>query len=68
MSNFNGLCMGLGNLPRLSSALTRSISADNPTGEKGSGGIAEADPNGPARELAGNAARVCISNRMKLTF
>jgi hypothetical protein len=37
---FNGLGMGLGNLPRLSNAITRSISAENPTGEKGRGGMA----------------------------
>jgi hypothetical protein len=37
---FNGLDMGLGNLPRLSNAITRSISAENPTGEKGRGGMA----------------------------
>ncbi len=37
---FNGLGMGLGNLARLSNAITRSISAENPTGEKGRGGMA----------------------------
>ena len=43
MSNnyqFNGLGMGLGNLSRLSNAQTRSISAENFTGEKGRGGMA----------------------------
>ena len=40
MSNFNGLNMGLGNLFRLSDAQTRSISAENFTGEKGKGGMA----------------------------
>lgn len=48
---FNGLGMSLGNLSRLSKAKTRSISAENPTGEKGSGGMAEPKPAGPAREL-----------------
>jgi Protein of unknown function (DUF2961) len=38
--NFNGLGMDLGNLSRLSQAKTRSISAENPTGEKGHGGMA----------------------------
>ena len=33
--NFNGLGMSLGNLSRLSNAKTRSISAENFTGEKG---------------------------------
>jgi len=40
MSSFNGLGMNLGNLSRLSSAKTRSISAENFTGEKGKGGMA----------------------------
>ena len=37
---FNGLGMGMGNLSRLSHAKTRSISAENMTGEKGKGGMA----------------------------
>lgn len=57
---FNGLNMGLGNLPLLSSAKTRSISAENFTGEKGRGGMAnlsdtvfrnKAISAGSAREL-----------------
>ncbi|MGQ9651079.1 MAG: glycoside hydrolase family 172 protein [Phycisphaerae bacterium] len=40
MALFNGLGMHLGNLPRLSNAKTRSISAENFTGEKGKGGMA----------------------------
>ena len=40
MTPFNGLNMHLGNLSRLSSAQTRSISAENFTGEKGQGGMA----------------------------
>lgn len=40
MQPFNGLGMGLGNLSRLSKAKTRSISAENFTGEKGKGGMA----------------------------
>ena len=39
-TQFNGLGMSLGNLSRLSNAQTRSISAENPTGEKGKGGMA----------------------------
>lgn len=38
--NFNGLGVGLDNLFRLSNAKTRSISAENFTGEKGKGGMA----------------------------
>src|SRR5213080_437355 len=50
--NFNGLGIGLGNLSRLSNARTRSISAENFTGEKGQGGMAtEGTGAVPAREL-----------------
>ena len=38
MTPFNGLQMNLGNLASLSHAKTRSISAENPTGNKGQGG------------------------------
>ncbi len=41
-NSFNGLGMGLGNLARLSHAQTRSISAENFSGEKGQGGRASA--------------------------
>ena len=37
---FNGLDLHLGNLSRLSNARTRSISAENPAGAKGAGGMA----------------------------
>jgi len=37
---FNGLGMHMGNLWRLSGAKSRSISAENFTGEKGKGGMA----------------------------
>lgn len=47
MKNFNGLNMHLGNLSKLSHAQTRSISAENFTGEKGKGGMA-ADGTGAA--------------------
>jgi hypothetical protein len=40
LKEFNGLAMDLGNLSFLSKAKTRSISAENFTGEKGKGGIA----------------------------
>ncbi len=49
---FNGLEMNLGSLPRLSSAKSRSISAENFTGEKGKGGMAtEGTGKHAAREL-----------------
>ena len=38
--SFNGLGLNLGSLSRLSSAMTRSISPENFTGEKGKGGMA----------------------------
>ena len=40
MATFNGLGMSLGNLSLLSNAKTRSLSAENITGEKGCGGMA----------------------------
>ncbi|HUN09713.1 MAG TPA: DUF2961 domain-containing protein [Aggregatilineales bacterium] len=50
MTSFNGLGMHLGNLARLSNAVTRSISAENFTGAKGQGGMA-AVGSPSAREL-----------------
>ena len=52
MAGFNGLGMGLGTLSRLSGAQTRSVSAENPTGEPGRGGMATEGTGAiPAREL-----------------
>ena len=49
---FNGLDMSLGNLSRMSNAQSRSISAENFTGEKGKGGMAtEGTGKDAAREL-----------------
>lgn len=49
---FNGLSMSLGTLSRLSEAVTRSISAENPTGAKGRGGMARKGAGAiAAREL-----------------
>jgi hypothetical protein len=50
MSSYSGLGLNLGNLTRLSSAQTRSISPENFTGEKGKGGMSTDGP-------AANAAR-----------
>lgn len=63
MASFNGLNMNLGNLSRLSSAQTRSISAENFTGAKGQGGMAtDGIESGPARELGqGWKVSPCIS-------
>ena len=52
MTEFNGLGMGMGNLARLSAARSRSISAENFSGEKGKGGMAtEGTGAFPARDL-----------------
>lgn len=52
MAEFNGLGLHLGNLSRLSTAKTRSISAENFTGEKGHGAMAiEGTGSGPGRYL-----------------
>ncbi|MCJ8294595.1 MAG: DUF2961 domain-containing protein [Colwellia sp.] len=52
MSNFNGLGVSVSNLSRLSHAKTRSISAENFTGEAGKGGMAtEGTGTGPGRDL-----------------
>jgi len=52
MSEFNGLMCDMGTLARLSSAQSRSISAENFTGEKGKGGMAtEGTGAGCARDL-----------------
>lgn len=49
MSKFNGLNMNLGNLSRLSDAKSRSISAENFTGEKGKAAMAT---EGTGKEVA----------------
>jgi len=50
--SFDGLGLHLGNLSRLSSAQTRSISAENPTGSKGQGGrYVDVENKGCARDL-----------------
>ena len=51
---FNGLDMNLSNLSRVSNAETRSISAENFTGEKGKGGMAT--PSNPIRRNENNAS------------
>ena len=49
-NSFNGLGMHLGNLALLSTAKSRSLSSENPTGAKGRGGMAESE-HGPSRDL-----------------
>ncbi len=68
--SFNGLNMSLGNLPRLSHAKTRSISAENFTGEKGKGGMAiEGTGSQAARDLGqGWKVSPCVRVQPKETF
>jgi hypothetical protein len=62
---FNGLEMNLGNLSRLSSAQSRSLSPENFTGEKGKAGMAtEGTGKNPSREL-GQGWKVSPSVRIK---
>jgi hypothetical protein len=62
---FNGLGLHLGNLSQLSNAVTRSISPENFTGEKGKGGMAtEGTGAGPARDL-GQGWKVSPSVRIQ---
>lgn len=56
-----GLGTNLSGLPLLSTAETRSISAENPSGARGGGAREEADPRGPSRNLGrGWKVRPCI--------
>jgi hypothetical protein len=55
---FNGLGMSLGNLSRLSHAKTRSISAENPSGEKGKGGMATEGTNARAARDLGQGWKI----------
>ena len=65
MAAFNGLGMNMGNLSRLSDARTRSISAENFTGEKGKGGMAtEGTGANCARDL-GRGWKISPSVRIK---
>ena len=53
---YSGLANGLGSLPLLTDARTRSISAENPTGEKGKGGMAIPNPSEPKPAASARAA------------
>ena len=58
---FNGLNLHLGNLSLLSNAQTRSISAENFTGEKGSGGMATEGTGAQAARDLGQGWKVSPS-------
>jgi len=65
---FNGLGMHLGNLSRLSKAVTRSICPENYTGAKGQGGMA-IPTGGAARELGqGWKVSPCLAIQPGQTF
>ncbi len=56
MTRHLGAPTGLGGLPLLTDARTRSISAENPTGEKGKGGMAIPNPAEPKPAASARAA------------
>jgi hypothetical protein len=62
---FDGLGMSLGNLSRLSEAQTRSISAENPTGAKGAGGMATEGTGGSCARDLGQGWKVSPSVRIQ---
>ena len=62
MTQFTTLNGGLGALPLLTDARTRSISAENPTGEKGKGGMAIPDPSEPKPAAAARARNTLSSS------
>lgn len=63
--SFNGLHMSMGTLPRLSNAKTRSISAENFTGEKGAGGMATEGTGSKASRELGQGWKVSPSVGLK---
>ena len=65
MAGFNGLGMNLGNLSRLSTAKTRSISAENFTGEKGKGGMAKEGTGANAARDLGQGWKISPCVRVK---
>jgi len=65
MGEFNGLGMNLGNLSRLSSARTRSISPENFGGEKGRGGMATTGTGERASRDLGQGWKVSPSVRIQ---
>lgn len=69
-SVFNGLNLNMGNLHRLSHAVTRSISPENFTGEKGKGGMSVDGPAAKAARDLGQGWKVSpyINIQAKETF
>jgi hypothetical protein len=65
MAGFNGLGMNMGNLSRLSNAVTRSISPENFTGEKGKGGMATEGTGAKAARDLGQGWKISPSVRIQ---
>jgi hypothetical protein len=65
MHSFNGLGMDLGNLSRVSKAVTRSISPENFTGEKGKAGMATSGTGANASRELGPGWKVSPSIRIE---
>ncbi len=65
MNAFNGLGLHLGNLSRLSSARTRSISAENFNGAKGGGGMATEGTGAVCARDLGRGWKISPSVRIK---
>jgi hypothetical protein len=68
--SFNGLGMNMGTLSRLSRAKTRSISAENVTGEKGKGGMATEGTGANAGRDLGKGWKIspCVRIKAKEIF
>jgi hypothetical protein len=69
-SSFNGLGLGIGSLSRLSHAKTRSVSAENFTGEKGKGGMATQGTGAQSARELGQGWKIspCIEIQPKQAF
>ncbi|MFW6308608.1 MAG: glycoside hydrolase family 172 protein [bacterium] len=68
MNNKQNFGPNLSSLPHVTDAETRSISAENPTGEKGNGAQAKPDGEGPAANLGqGWKVRPCITLKPEST-
>jgi len=65
MNSFDGFSMGMGNLPLLSKAKSRSISPENFTGEKGKGGMATEGTGKQAARDLGRGWKISPSVRIK---
>ncbi len=69
MNEFERLGLGLGGLPLLHNARTRSVCPENPTGQKGRGGMAAPDPEkypfSPAASDLGQGWKVSPFHKVK---